>query len=153
MHSVVIPRPERALLLVVSMANLLRALLVLCLCQATAALAREPDVTPEEVGLSSERLARFADYTNAMVESGKIPGATIAISRFGKLAYFETIGWADIDERKPTQADTLHRFSNSYDITGPGSLQAVTRPEHMARWQPAKLQGAQRHEYTTGHRG
>ena len=42
MRSVVIPRPERALLLVNSMANLLRALLVLCLCQATAALARGP---------------------------------------------------------------------------------------------------------------
>ena len=41
MRSVVMPRPERALLLVNSMANLLRALLVLCLCQATAALARE----------------------------------------------------------------------------------------------------------------
>ena len=90
--------------------NLLRMLLVLCLCHATVGLAREPDVTPEEVGLSTERLARFADYAEAMVEAGKIPGATIAVSRFGKLAYFETIGWADIDERKPTQADTLYRL-------------------------------------------
>ena len=91
-------------------ANLLPALLILCLCQATAAFARAPDTTPEEVGLSSERLARFATYINAMVESGKIPGATIAISRFGKLAYFETLGWADIDERKPTRSDTLYRL-------------------------------------------
>ena len=90
--------------------NLLRMLLVFCLCQATVGLARGPDVTPEEVGLSTERLARFADYAEAMVEAGKIPGATIAVSRFGKLAYFETIGWADIDERKPTQADTLYRL-------------------------------------------
>ncbi|MYF11971.1 MAG: beta-lactamase family protein [Gammaproteobacteria bacterium] len=90
--------------------NLLRMLLVFCLCQGTAAFAREPDVTPEEVGLSSERLARFADYAKAMVEAGKIPGATIAVSRFSKLAYFETIGWADIDERKPTRSDTLYRL-------------------------------------------
>ena len=112
MDSVVTPRPDRALFFVDSIAGLLRTLLVFCLCltTATAALAREPDVTPEEVGLSSERLARFADYTNALVESGKIPGATIAISRFGKLAYFETIGWADIDERKPTRANTLYRL-------------------------------------------
>ena len=34
--------------------------------------------------------------------------------------------------------DKLHRFSNSYDITGPGSLQAVTRADHMARWQPGR---------------
>ena len=92
MHSVVKPRPDGALFSLNSICNLLRAALVLCLCQGTAALAREPDVTPEEVGLSTERLARFADYANAMVESGKIPGATIAVSRFGKLAYFETIG-------------------------------------------------------------
>ena len=110
MHSVVKPRPDGALFSLNSICNLLRAALVLCLCQGAAAFAREPDVTPEEVGLSTERLARFADYTNAMVESGKIPGATIAVSRFGKLAYFETIGWADIDERKPTQADTLYRL-------------------------------------------
>ena len=110
MDSVVTPRPDRPLSAVGSMASLLRTLLVFCLCLATAALAREPDVMPEEVGLSSERLVRFADYTNAMVESGKIPGATIAIARFGKLAYYETIGWADIDERKPTRADTLYRL-------------------------------------------
>ena len=90
--------------------NLLRVLLAFCLCQATAGLAREPEATPEEVGLSTERLARFADYTEAMVEAGKIPGATIAVSRFGKLAYYETIGWADVDERKPTRADTLYRL-------------------------------------------
>ena len=91
-------------------ADLLRLLLALCLCQAAAGLAREPEATPEEVGLSTERLARFADYTKGMVEAGKLPGATIAISRFGKLAYFETIGWADIEQRKPTQADTLYRI-------------------------------------------
>ena len=110
MHSVVKLRPDGTLFSLNSIFNLLRAALVLCLCQGAAAFAREPDVTPEEVGLSSERLARFADYTNAMVESGKIPGATIAVSRFGKLAYFETIGWADIEKRKPTQTDTLYRL-------------------------------------------
>jgi len=31
--------------------NLLRMLLAFCLCQATVGLAREPEVTPEEVGL------------------------------------------------------------------------------------------------------
>ena len=93
-----------------TMKKTLQMLLVICLCQATAAIAETPDVTPEEVGLSTERLARFTDYTNAMVESKKIPGATIAVARFGKLAYFETLGWADIEERKPTQADTLYRL-------------------------------------------
>ena len=93
-----------------TLTNLLGALLVLCLCPISAALARGPEVTPEDVGLSTERLERFAAYANAMVESGKIPGATIAISRFGKLAYFETIGWADIGERKPTRPDTIYRL-------------------------------------------
>ena len=110
MHSVVMPRPDRPLFFIDCVTNLLRALLVICLCQTTVVAAQEPDVAPEEVGLSSERLARFSDYTDAMVESGKIPGATIAIARFGKLAYFETIGWADIEQRKPTRADTLYRL-------------------------------------------
>ena len=110
MNSVVTPRPRKPLLSIESMTNLLRALLVLCLCQATTALAREPGATPEEVGLSAERLARFADFTQAMVDSGKIPGATIAVARFGKLAYFETFGWADIDGRKPIRPDTIYRL-------------------------------------------
>ena len=110
MSNVFATRPVARLFAVCVDSKLLRLLLVICLFHATAGLAREPDATPEEVGLSTERLARFADYTKAMVEAGKIPGATIAVSRFGKLAYFETIGWADIDERKPTRADTLYRI-------------------------------------------
>ena len=112
MNAIVTGQPVLRLLEIAAnaTANLLRALLILCMFPASTALAREPDARPEEVGLSTERLARFADYTNAMVESRKIPGATVAISRFGKLAYFETFGWADIEERKPTRADTLYRL-------------------------------------------
>src|SRR5215510_16512267 len=60
---------------------------------AAAAVAQNgdplPRAKPEEVGLSSERLAEIAKIINADVEKGRLPGAVIAIARKGKLVYFE----------------------------------------------------------------
>ena len=54
-----------------------------------------PTAKPEDVGLSSERLARIAKVLNADVEHGRIPGAVVAIVRRGKLVYFEAFGYRD----------------------------------------------------------
>jgi CubicO group peptidase (beta-lactamase class C family) len=47
---------------------------------------------PEEVGMSSERLARLGQVLSADVEAGRIPGAVILVMRHGKIAYFEAVG-------------------------------------------------------------
>ena len=46
---------------------------------------------PEEVGMSSDRLARLGQVLSADVEAGRIPGAVI-VMRHGKIAYFEAVG-------------------------------------------------------------
>src|SRR5262249_665590 len=52
-----------------------------------------PRAKPEQVGLSSERLAEIAKVINADVEKGRLPGAVVAIARNGKLVYYEPLGF------------------------------------------------------------
>jgi CubicO group peptidase (beta-lactamase class C family) len=73
-----------------------------------------PRGKPDEVGLSSARLARIATVLNADIEAGKLPGAVIAIARRGKLVYFEAFGFRDkaagvhmtTDTIRPTRSST-----------------------------------------------
>ena len=74
-------------------------------------------------GLSFDVLARVLE-----VASGQ------PLDDFISERLLEPLGMEDTFFAVPE--DKLHRFSNSYDITGPGSLQAVTRADHMARWRP-----------------
>ena len=48
-----------------------------------------------ESRLLGERLVRPTSYLKTAVDSAHIPGAVIAISREGQLAYFETVGYRD----------------------------------------------------------
>jgi CubicO group peptidase (beta-lactamase class C family) len=78
---------------------------------------------PEEVGLSSERLARIGERMQSYVDSGEIPGAVALIARRGKIAYFETWGMADREKKVPMKADTLFRiYSMSKPVTSVGLM-------------------------------
>lgn len=54
-----------------------------------------PSAKPEDVGLSSERLARLGAWARAEVDAKRVPGAVILVARNGKLAYYEAIGQQD----------------------------------------------------------
>jgi CubicO group peptidase (beta-lactamase class C family) len=80
-------------------------------------------VKPEEVGLSSERLARIGERMQAYVDSGEIPGAVALIARHGKIAYFEHWGLADREKKVEMKPDTLFRiYSMSKPITSVGLM-------------------------------
>lgn len=75
-------------------------------------------VTPEDVGLSSERLAAIPPYFNTYVERGKLAGVSTLIARGGKIAHFETIGERDREKNLPLEKDTIFRiYSMSKPIT------------------------------------
>src|SRR5476651_2169386 len=59
------------------------------LCAAQAADILPKAGKPEEVGLSSERLARLAKVTQDHIDAGRLPGAVILIARRGRIAYYE----------------------------------------------------------------
>src|SRR3984957_20237099 len=90
----------------------------LCLLACGAAFAEEPlpRAKPEEVGLSSERLARIGETLKADIDAGRIPGAVIAIARHGKLVVFDAYGWGDKAAGVAMTTDTIF---NSASMTKP----------------------------------
>ena len=73
-------------------------------------------VDPSEVGFDPTRLARIETHFSKYVESGKLPGVHIAVTRGGKLAYETKIGHADVEAKKPIADDTIYRI---YSMTKP----------------------------------
>jgi CubicO group peptidase (beta-lactamase class C family) len=81
---------------------------------ANAALA----VTPEQVGLSSQRLDRIGDAIQRSISDGRIAGAVSLVGRHGKIVYFKAFGMADREASKPMRTDNIFRIcSMSKPIT------------------------------------
>ena len=82
-----------------------------------------PRAKPEEVGISSERLARIGAALNADIESGRIPGAVIAVARRGKIVLLEAYGWRDKEARVPMTTDTIFNIASmTKPMTAVGAL-------------------------------
>ncbi len=75
-----------------------------------------PATRPEDVGLSSTRLARIGDWLRAEVEAKRIPGAVVMVARNGKMAYYEAIGQQDPARPEPMTRDAIFRI---YSMTKP----------------------------------
>jgi hypothetical protein len=74
--------------------------------------------SPEDVGLSSERLERIAGAIKQSINEGRIAGAVALVARHGKIAYFKALGMADREAKKPIRTDNIFRiFSMSKPIT------------------------------------
>ena len=69
-------------------------------------------VSPEKVGLSSERLNRIGSVMNVFIDSGKIPGMVTMVLRHGKVAYFEAFGNMDIEANKKMTRDAIFRIAS-----------------------------------------
>jgi CubicO group peptidase (beta-lactamase class C family) len=81
-----------------------------------------PLTTPEQVGLSAARLARITQWMQSWIDSGRLPGMTVAIMRKGELAYAHTCGKADVERNKPMRPDTIVRI---YSMTKPLTSTAI----------------------------
>lgn len=71
-----------------------------------------PTAKPEDVGLSSARLARIGETLRADVEKGRIPGAVVVVARKGRVAYVESIGFREPAAKTPMTADTIFRLAS-----------------------------------------
>ncbi|MCW5619727.1 MAG: beta-lactamase family protein [Burkholderiales bacterium] len=69
-----------------------------------------PEATPEEAGLSSERLERLSAMIEQAVDSGEIPGAVVMIARKGKLVYQRAFGVQDAAKGVPMTQDSIFRI-------------------------------------------
>ena len=75
-----------------------------------------PAASPEEVGMSSERLARLDAAMRKAVDSGELPGAVVLIARDGQLVYAKSFGWQDREKKIPMRNDSIFRL---YSMTKP----------------------------------
>lgn len=88
--------------------------LVLVLSWSLHAVAL-PAASPEEVGLSSERLKRIGPALEGQIAAGKFPGAAFLVARKGRVAHFETVGQLTPDAG-PMQKEAIFRL---YSMTKP----------------------------------
>ena len=85
-------------------------------------------VSPESLGLSSSRLDRVADYLKEYVDSGKLPGYLVVVSRRGQPAYLHRYGLRDVEAQAPVKEDTIFRiYSMSKPITSVAAMSLYER--------------------------
>ena len=80
------------------------------------------EADPAEAGLDPERLARIDAHFRRYVDSGRLPGWLITVSRHGRLAYAARYGSRDLEAGLPVTDDTVWRL---YSMTKPVTSVAV----------------------------
>jgi len=92
--------------------SILLAVLSMLLAALPAAASGLATATPEEVGLSSSRLARITETLKTDVERGRIPGAVVVVARKGRVAYAQAIGFRDKAAGSPMTLDAIFRIAS-----------------------------------------
>jgi CubicO group peptidase (beta-lactamase class C family) len=82
--------------------------------------AREPQplaaATPEQVGMSVERLGRIATMLKKEIADGKLPGAVVMVARKGRIIHSDAVGFQDKGANAPMKLDSIFRI---YSMTKP----------------------------------
>jgi CubicO group peptidase (beta-lactamase class C family) len=89
-------------------------------------------VDPTEVGLNPRRLARLDSHFAQHVDSGKLAGWHIVVSRRGEVAHSSTYGLRDREAGAPVTTDTLWRI---YSMTKP-----ITSVAAMMLWEEGRFE-------------
>jgi CubicO group peptidase (beta-lactamase class C family) len=91
-------------------------MVTVALAAAMAEAAELPRVTPESVGMSSDRLQRITEHAQAHVDSNEIPGIVTIVARHGKVAFVSVVGHRGADDIRRLREDALYRI---YSMTKP----------------------------------
>jgi CubicO group peptidase (beta-lactamase class C family) len=90
-----------------------------------------PLAAPEEIGLSSVRLARVGAVMRGEIERGHVPGAVALVARRGRLGFFESFGQRDAAGGAPMTKDAIFRI---YSMTKP-----ITSVAAMMLWEEGRF--------------
>ena len=78
---------------------------------------------PEDVGLSSQRLARISPWMSRYVDNHKLPGALTLVSRRGEVVFLEEQGVRDLQTGSALRLDSIFRFySMSKPVTSVAAM-------------------------------
>ncbi|MEL0263397.1 MAG: serine hydrolase domain-containing protein, partial [Flavobacteriaceae bacterium] len=67
---------------------------------------------PENLGISSERLARISDTFDEYVAKQQLPGGVILVARNGKIAYHQAFGKSDRENNQAMTTDHIFRIAS-----------------------------------------
>lgn len=82
-----------------------------------------PTAKPEDIGFSSKRLERIDEIFSGFVKDNKLAGSTILIARKGKVGYFKSFGFRDVDTKSAMKNDAIFRIaSQSKAIISVGAM-------------------------------
>lgn len=89
---------------------------ILLAAAVLASAAPLPEATPEDVGVSSQRLERLTQTMQGIVDSGELAGMVVLVARQGKLVYQKSFGMQDKSKSTPMSLDSIFRI---YSMTKP----------------------------------
>src|SRR6516225_10525591 len=83
-------------------------------CAALVAASGGVPTAPkaEDVGFSTERLARIHEAVAKHIEQKDVSGAVTIVARRGKIVHFEAQGLADVDSKKAMTKDSIFRLAS-----------------------------------------
>lgn len=84
------------------------AAVLLCLTAACTASR----VSPECVGMSSERLGRVDSVCRSWIDNGDLPHAAAVIVRHGEIVFDEAYGWRSMEDSIPLRKDDIFRLAS-----------------------------------------
>jgi len=85
-----------------------------------------PRVEPEQVGVSSSRLALLDTVLRQHVQDGHVAGLVAGVVRHGKIVYLESIGWQDLEQASVMRADSIFQIrSMTKPITSLAVMQLI----------------------------
>jgi CubicO group peptidase (beta-lactamase class C family) len=86
--------------------------LLLTLVTVAGGNAAAPSATPEEVGLSSERLQRITAMIERRIAAGDIAGAVTIVGRRGRVAHHVARGVMDLDSKQSMTPRAMFRIAS-----------------------------------------
>ncbi|TBW29080.1 serine hydrolase [Gramella sp. KN1008] len=107
--------------------------LLICILLFLQLTAQTPVLTigsPDEVGISSERLERIDKMLHSSIEDEQIPGVVALIARDGKIVYHKAFGSADAGG-KELKKDDIFRIASQ--------TKAITATAVMMLWEEGKF--------------
>src|SRR4051812_47178620 len=93
--------------------------LLLALATLPRLVALTATAKPEDVGLSSERLARIGEMMQRHLAAGDFAGGVTLVARKGRIAHLEAHGVMDLESKKPMPKDAVFRVASmTKPVTG-----------------------------------
>ncbi len=110
------------------------SILILCANAQTKSIQKSQvltEVSPESVGISSERLARIDKMCEEEVANGNLPGIVALLARNGKIVQWKAYGMAENQTGRKLKRDDIFRIASQ--------SKAITATAVMMLWEEGKF--------------